>query len=63
MSASLVPFFMEESTKSHDQEFSNGQWTNVTHLLQTKTADTAHTEIFASVTRLFLILWAEPRMS
>ena len=29
----------------------NWQWTNVIPLLQTKTADTAHTGIFASVTR------------
>ena len=33
---------------------------NVIPLRQTKTADTAHMEIFASVTRPFPKFWSEP---
>ena len=44
---------LEESTTCTCQEFSNWQWTNVISLLQMKTADTAHMEICASVTRPF----------
>ena len=54
MSTSLVPIFKwswNEYTIFTCQECSNRQWTNMIPLLQTKTADTAHTGIFASVTR------------
>ena len=47
-SASLVPIFKwswNESTTFTCQNIVNWQWTNVIPLLQTKTADTAHTEI------------------
>ena len=38
----------------------NWQWMNVIPLLQTKTADTAHVGIFASVTRPSPQFWAGP---
>ena len=41
-------------------ECSNWQWTNVIPLLQTKTAATAYTEIFVSVTGPFSHFWAGP---
>ena len=39
---------------------SNWKWMNVIPLLQTKTADTAHTRIFASVTTPFSHFWVGP---
>ena len=50
----LFPFLSGLGTSlllSRVKNVVNWQWTNVIPLLQTKTADTAHTGIFASVTR------------
>ena len=49
---SLLPFMC--------QVCNNWQWMNMIPLLQTKTADTAHTGIFVNVTRPFSHLWAGP---
>ena len=61
MSTSLVPIFTRswnEPTTFTCQECSNRYWANVIPLLQMKTADIAHTGIFASVTRPFSHFWA-----
>ena len=46
-------YFGTSLLPSGGQEFSNWYLTNVIHLLQMKTADTAHKGNFASVTRPF----------
>ena len=50
----------DESTTFMCQECSIWYWTNVIPLLQMKTADTAHMQIFASGTGPFPNFWAGP---